>query len=315
MRSLVFGYVSLLLLLAGCAAPRASLLRYEYRQRHMGIEARVVLYAPREEAAMRAARAGFARMALLDSLLSDYRVDSELSRLSAGAGGPAVAVSAELFFVLARGQEVARLSDGAFDVTIGPLARLWREARRTGVLPSAAELQEAKARTGWRYLQLDSAARTARLLRPGMQLDLGGIAKGYAADQALAAIRTEGVESALVEMGGDVVAGAPPPGTAGWEVNLFDEDRATPWPGIACAAISTSGDTEQFVEIGGVRYSHVVDPVTGLGLSSRVAATVLAPDGITADALSTALTVLGRERGEALLARYPGARAYVREVR
>ena len=117
MRSLVFGYVSLLLLLAACSAPRASLSRYEYRQRHMGIEARVVLYAPGEEVAMRAARAGFARMALLDSLLSDYRVDSELSRLSARAGGPAVPVSPELFLVLARAQDVARLSDGAFDVT------------------------------------------------------------------------------------------------------------------------------------------------------------------------------------------------------
>ena len=315
MRSLVLGYVPIVLLLAACALPPASPARYEYRQRHMGIEARVVLYAPGEEVAARAARAGFARMALLDSLLSDYRVDSELSRLSARAGGPPVPVSAELFLVLSRAADVARLSGGAFDVTSGPLVRLWREARRTGVLPSAAQREEAVARSGWRHLQLDSAGRTVRLLRPGMQLDLGGIAKGYAADQALAAIRAEGVESALVEMGGDIVAGAPPPGTAGWDVNLFDDDRATPWPAIANAAVSTSGDTEQFVEIGGVRYSHVVDPATGLGVSSRVAATVLAPDGITADALSTALTILGRERGEALLAHFPGARAYVREVR
>ena len=281
----------------------------------MGIEARIVLYAPGEEAAARAARAGFARIALLDSLLSDYRVDSELNRLSAASGGPPVRVSEELFFVLSRAQEIARLSDGAFDVTSGPLVRLWREARRTGVLPSPEQRREASARSGWSYLVLDSAARTARLLRPGMQLDLGGIAKGYAADEALAALRAEGVERALVELGGDIVAGAPPPGAGGWRVALFDAAGSAPWPPLAHAALSTSGDTEQFVEIGGVRYSHVVDPATGLGLTGRVAASVLAPDGITADALSTALTVLGVERGEAVAARFPGARVLVRELR
>jgi thiamine biosynthesis lipoprotein len=304
----------LLVLLAGCALGRAAPRRFEYRQRHMGIEARLVLYAPDEREAADAARAAFGRIARLDSLMSDYRSDSELSRLSARAGGPPVPVSDELFLVLARAQALARLSDGAFDVTVGPLVRLWRQARRTATLPSPAELAEARSRVGWRHLRLDSVARTAHLLRPGMLLDLGGIAKGYAADEALRALRAAGVERALVEMGGDLVAGAPPPGEPGWHVTVSSAapERA-PLP-LARRALSTSGDTEQFVEIGGVRYSHVVDPATGLGLRSRVAATVLAPDGITADALSTALTILGPERGEALLAHFPAVRAYVRRV-
>jgi len=308
-------YILPLLLVTACALPRQSEARFEYRQRHMGIEARVVLYAPQEAVAQRAARAAFARIALLDSLLSDYRVDSELNRLSAGAGGPAVPVSEELFFVLSRAQDMARHSDGAFDVTVGPLVQLWREARRSGRMPSEEARSEAMERTGWRYLHLDATTRTAQLLRPGMRLDLGGIAKGYAADQAIAALRAEGVDRALVEMGGDIVAGNPPPGTRGWQLRLMDADSTDPPQLLANAAISTSGDAEQFVELAGERYSHVVDPATGLGLRSRIAATVIAPDGVTADALSTTLTVLGPERGEALVARhFPGVRARVRRV-
>lgn len=304
-----------MLLLAACASMRPAPLRFEYRQQHMGVEARVVLYAASEESATAAARAAFARIAVLDSLLSDYRVDSELSRLSYRAGGAPVPVGPELFLLLARAQEMARITDGAFDVTVGPLVQLWRGARRSGVLPTEAERREALARTGWRNLELDSASRTARLLREGMRLDLGGIAKGYAADEALRVLRAAGVESALVELGGDIVVGAPPPGTRGWRIAVVDPDPAMPVGPLANAAISTSGDAEQFVVVGGERYSHIVDPRTGLGLRDRLAATVVAADGITADALSTALTVLGPEAGRELLARhFPGARASVRRA-
>lgn len=304
-----------LFLTAACAARQPEPPRYEYRQRHMGVEARIVLYAPSADAAVAAARAAFARIALLDSLLSDYRVDSELSQLSYRAGGPPVPISAELFFVLARAQEMARLTGGAFDATAGPVVQLWREARRTGSLPSDSARREALERTGWRHLQLDTASRTARLLRPGMRLDLGGIAKGYAADEALKVLREAGVGSALVEMGGDIVVGAPPPGSRGWRVTLADPDPAMTGADLGDAAISTSGDTEQFVVMGGERYSHVVDPSTGLGLRNRLSATVIAGDGVTADALSTALTVLGPERGRELIERhFPTVRASVRRA-
>ncbi|MBW3629629.1 MAG: FAD:protein FMN transferase [Gemmatimonadetes bacterium] len=309
------GYIALVFLLSACAVRHTTLTRFEFRQRHMGIEARIVLYAPEEEIASRAARAAFARVAVLDSLMSDYRVDSELNRLSARAGGPPVPISGELFFVLSRAQELARLTNGAFDVTVGPLVRLWREARRTGVLPPAEARREALERSGWRYLRLDTATLSAQLLRPRMQLDLGGIAKGYAADEAIATLRAHGVTRALVEMGGDIVAGEPPPGAAGWKVEILNADGAERSVVLARAAVSTSGDTEQFVDIGGRRYSHVVDPTSGLGLASRAAATVVAADGITADAVSTVLTVLGRDRREALLsAHFPDVRGYVRAV-
>jgi thiamine biosynthesis lipoprotein len=303
-----------------CAVPALALRaprepsRFEYRQVEMGVVARIVLYAPDESAAREAARAAFARVAALDSIMSDYRPESELMRLSARSGGPPVRVSEELFHLLSLADSLSRVSDGAFDVTAGPLVRLWRRARRTGTLPTEAERREAMSRVGWRHLHLDPAARTVRLDRPGMLLDLGGIAKGYAAQEAVRTLARQGVSRALVEMGGDLVASAPPPGRRGWRVRIDRPGRTAPDSLLlAHAALSTSGDTEQFVEIDGVRYSHVVDPATGVGLRTRVAATVLAPDGATADALSTLLTVLGPAQGRALLAaRFPGVTAWVR---
>lgn len=281
----------------------------------MGVVARIVLYAPGEAAAREAAGAAFARIAALDSVMSDYRPASELMRLSGRSGGPSVRVSEELFDVLSRARTLSRVSDGAFDITMGPVVRLWRDARRTGTLPTEAARREAMSRVGWRHLHLDSATHTIHLDRPGMLLDLGGIAKGYAAQEAVRTLARHGIQRTLVEMGGDIVAGAPPPGEPGWRVRIDHPGTAPSSLLLAHAALSTSGDTEQFVEIDGVRYSHVVDPATGLGLRNRAAATVLAPDGATADALSTLLTVLDPARGRALLAEhFPGVTAWVRSV-
>lgn len=313
-----YSMLGLIVWLVGAAASpgaRASLGRFEYTEVHMGVQARLVLYAPDEAAAQQAARAAFDRLAALEDVMSDYRPTSELMRLCAAPAGTPVRVGDDLFAVLARAQELARLSDGAFDVTVGPLVRLWRAARKAGQLPAEAERREALARVGWQYLRLDTAAQTATLLRPGMLLDLGGIAKGYAIDKALAVLRAHGVESALVELGGDVRVGAPPPGEDGWRLVVAHADSAHRHVRLADAAVSTSGDTEQYVEVDGRRYSHVVDPHTGLGLTSRVAATVVAPDAFTSDGLATLLTVVGPERGLPLAAaHFPQARVYVRQV-
>lgn len=281
----------------------------------MGVQARLILYAPDEPSAQQAARAAFDRLAALEDVMSDYRPTSELMRLGTHAPGTPVPVSDDLFAVLARAQELARLSDGAFDVTVGPLVKLWREARRSKQLPPEAERHAALERVGWQHLTLDSAAQTVTFERPGMQLDLGGIAKGYAIDEALSVLGRHGIERALVELGGDVVVGAPPPGEAGWSLQVAYADAAHRRVSLAHAAVSSSGDTEQFVEIGGHRYSHIVDPRTGLGLTTRIAATVVAPDATTSDGLATLLTVLGPERGLPLVeAHFPGIRAYVRSV-
>src|SRR5262249_22764670 len=151
---------------------------------HMGTRFQLTMYAPDEATASKAARAAFARIAELDGIMSDYRPASELMRLCAKAGGDPVPVSPELFAVLDKAQEVSRLSAGAFDVTVGPVVRLWRLARRTQRLPEAEQLARARALVDYRNIKLDPEKRTVQLLKAGMQLDLGGIGKGFAADEA-----------------------------------------------------------------------------------------------------------------------------------
>ncbi len=282
-------------------------VRSEFSELHMGVEVRIVLYARNEVHAREAARAAFDRFTALEDIMSDYRPKSEIRSLDRRPG-KWVTVSEPLFIVLTRAVEIARATDGAFDPTVGPLVALWREARRVRRLPGDAELDSARARVGWRLIALDSVRRRVRLAKGGMRLDLGGIAKGHAVQQAVGVLRARGVVSALVEAGGDIAVTGAPPGKAGWRVEVSGADSAVRARAstLTNAAISTSGASAQFVEIGGVRYSHVVDPRTGVGLTSGAQATVIAADGALADALSTALTVLPREGVASLLARFPG---------
>jgi thiamine biosynthesis lipoprotein len=229
--------------------------------------------------------------------------------------GPPVKVSQDLLAILVRSQDLARRSNGAFDVTAGPLVKLWRNTRKSGILPSVGELSAARKLVGWRNVTIDPKAGTVRLALPGMQLDLGGIAKGFACDEAIRVLKRDGVSSALVEMGGDIAVSGPPPGKPGWEIEVAN----APGPSkrivvLKNAGISSSGDTEQFVEIGGVRYSHIVDPRTGLGLTDRIAVTVIARDCATSDGLSTAVSVLGERKGCALVRTYRGASVYTRRA-
>jgi thiamine biosynthesis lipoprotein len=277
----------------------------------MGVQARLIVYAPSTAEAEFAAKAVYSRVAELEDVASDYRPTSELMRLCARAGQGPVKVSDELFTLLSHAQEVARRSGGAFDVTVGPYVQLWRAARKTKQLPSPQALAEARRVVGWEKVKLDAENRTIELTTPGMRLDLGGIAKGYAGDEAIRVLREHGIRAAFFEAGGDIVVGDAPPGTAGWEV--FIErllDAGTEGHLVKNCGVSTSGDAEQFVDIGARRYSHVVDPRTGVGLTSRSEATVIAPNGITSDALSTAACVLGAE-GIQLVKSYPGTKAFI----
>src|SRR5213595_3300423 len=231
-------------------AGESRLMRFEFSQACMGTPFRIVLYAPDAGTARTASDVAFRRIAELDNAMSDYKPTSELMQLCARAGGPPVTVSEDLFRVLAAAQDLAGRSDGAFDVTVGPVVRLWRRARRRHELPDANRLAKALELVGYQKLGLDPKARTAQLMKPGMLLDLGGIAKGYAADEALATLKRYGIESALVAGGGDIAVGSAPPGKAGWRIAIASPEP----PGIANpkskiqnlllrdAAVSTSGD-------------------------------------------------------------------------
>ncbi len=290
----------------------------------MGTSARIVLYANHEAAARALAGRAFARIAELDARLSDYRGSSEVMLLCANAGGPAVEVSEDLARVLDAAQQVARRSDGAFDVTIGPVSRVWRRARAAGALPDRAELGAAQRLVGYRKMEVSLERRTVRLAERGMMLDLGGIGKGYAADEALEVLRESGAPAALVSLGGDVAAGDPPPGRAGWEIAiapLGPSSGGTEVPPYAIstrllqnAGVSTSGDAEQFLQRDGVRHSHVLDPSSGAARTGRRGVTVVARHAMMSDALSTAVAVMGAERGLRLVDGTPGAAALFVEL-
>ncbi|MGH7193003.1 MAG: FAD:protein FMN transferase, partial [Candidatus Saccharimonadales bacterium] len=310
--------------LAICGTPARpasgkDLRRFEFQQTHMGSPVKITLYASEERFANRAAEAAFARFAELDRVMSDYKADSELSRLSGTAGsGRAVAVSDDLWKVLDRARQVSEASEGAFDITVGPYVRLWRRARRSKEFPSAERLEEARGAVGYRLVRLDRPRQTAELLTPGMRLDLGGIAAGYAVDEALAVLARRGVTRALIDASGDVGAGDPPPGKEGWTIGIAPLDATGPpsqYVRLRNAAVTTSGDAFQHVVIDGRRYSHIVDPRTGLGLTEPSSVCVLAADCITADSLATAVSVLGPRDGLQLIERTPRAAAFiVREV-
>ena len=304
--------------LIACAATVAQaeeLQRFSQVEPQMGVEFEVVVYAADQAAAEKAIAAAFDRIAALNKIMSDYDTDSELSRLSAAAPTPQpVQISDELMEVLTFAQQVREDSGGAFDVTVGPLTKLWRQARRSKRFPKEEQVAAARAAVGGENLHLNTAKKTAALAKPGMKLDLGGIAKGYAADEALAVIRRLGITRALVRGSGDIVAGDAPPGQTGWKVGiapLNPDDPPQQFLWIANQAVSTSGDSRQHLIAAGKRYSHILDPQTGYGVTRRGSVTVIAPRGIAADSLASAVSVLGPERGLKLIEATKDAAALV----
>lgn len=293
--------------------------RYEFAQIHMGVPFTFQFYAPNQAAATDAARAAFRRIKQLNGMLSDYDPDSELMRLSRTSGsGQAVEVSEELLYLLKRSKELWKKSGGAFDVTVGPAVRLWRKARRSGELPDRRELAEARRAVGSQYMKIDPDAGTVELMQPGMQLDLGGIAQGYAADEALRILKEHGITRALIDASGDIVVGDPPPGRDAWRIAVEplarNEQDTAPVLLLTNAAVTTSGSAYQNVEIDGVRYSHIIDPQTGVGMTAPNSTTVIAPDGTTADSLASAVSVLGPEKGLKLIEQTDGTAARIERV-
>jgi FAD:protein FMN transferase len=293
----------------------AELHRYEAVEPHMGTLVRITVYTSGEPSARDAFRAAFDRIRDLDGILSDYRPDSELNHITKAAVGRAVPVSEDLFAVLRASQDLAEATGGAFDITQGPVVRLWREARKTARVPDPAALAEAARRSGFRKLHLDAAHRTVTLDVAGMALDVGAIGKGYAASEAIEVLGGLGVRSALVAVSGDLAFSEAPPGQRGWRIAVHSGDPpAVSVPDmleLTNAAVSTSGNSEQHVDIDGRRYSHIIDPSSGMGLVNDITVTVIARHGLHADGLDTAISVLGPDRGLALIESRPDAAALI----
>jgi thiamine biosynthesis lipoprotein len=243
--------------------------------------------------------------------MSDYRPTSELMQLCQKAIRKPVKVSEELFFILEKSREFSDRSGGAFDVTVGPVVRLWRRARKGKRLPDPEELAEARALVGYKMMKLDRKNRTVELAKEGMRLDLGAIGKGYAGDEAVKVLKKQGLPRCLVAAAGDIVAGDPPPDAKGWVVGIAPltdpEGKPKRFVLLNNSAVSTAGDAEQYIEIEGKRYSHIVDPHTGVGILGRFSVTVTAKNGTTSDGLDTTVAVLGPERGLRLVEETEGA--------
>jgi len=293
--------------------------RFKFEDHKMAMKVNIVLYAPDEETARAAADAAYAVFDDINAKMSDYDAASEVRQLCDRENCTEFhQVSDELFEVLKRSQELSERTDGAFDVTVGPIVKLWRRARRQMKIPSEERLAEALAVCDYRLIELKSAKETGdrpmvRLGKQDMRIDLGGIAKGYALDKAMEALKEAGIRSALIEAGGDVIVSDGPPDKPNWMILVVglkpgEMERTLHASNLS---IATSGDQIQFVEIDGKRYSHIADPKTGMGLTDHSAVSVIAPDATTADALASAVSVLGPERGIELIDATPGCAARV----
>lgn len=299
--------------LLGCApAARAAerLVRVSDAATPMGTYMMITVYAPDEASGRQAIAAAFARVEEIEASCSNYREASDLSKLNRSAGGPPIAVSKDLWAALRRSSEVSEETDGAFDVTIGPLVALWKRTWKRGKLPTAEETAAANALVDYRRLRILADPPRAQLLKAGMQIDLGGIGKGYASDQAIARLRERGIRAALVAIAGDIAAVGAPPERDWWLVGIRDParpDKILPTPlRLRDQAVSTSGDYEQFGIVAGNRYSHIIDPRTGQPVQHMTSVTVVAPNATTSDAYATALSVLGPEKALAFAEKHPG---------
>jgi thiamine biosynthesis lipoprotein len=284
----------------------------------MGTFARVVVIAKNSNAAGKCIESAFTQINKVDDLMSDYKSDSEISRLNRDGFKKAVKLSQSTYEVLQKSIEFSKRTNGAFDVSIGPLVELFRKAKDEQIFPDQNEIADARSKVGFEKLKLDDENRTVQFTVEGMQLDLGGIAKGCAVDKAVETMKTHGAIGGMVDLGGDIRCfGAPLKGRDHWVIGLQNPDAGKGLAGrevllklkMTNGAIATSGDYQQFVLIEGKRYSHIINRKTGTSTEGLSSVTIIADNATDADALATAVSVMGSENGLELIKKIPGAEA------
>lgn len=285
-----------------------------YRQ-VMGTFAHIVAVAPNTKTAELCVESAFSALALVDKRMSDYDATSELSKVNQTGCEHPVAVSQELFEVLTTAVEYSKKTDGAFDVTIGPVVDVWRKAGENGLKPSDEELAAAQAKVGFKKLILDAENRTVKFAVEGMRLDLGGIAKGYAIDKAIEAMQTGGAVGGMVDVGGDIRCfGQHKDNTQEWLIGLQNpqvEGDLLLKLRLNDMAVATSGDYRRFVLIDGQRYSHIFDPALSTSAKQLTSVSIIAPTAMQADILATAVSVMGKEKGLKLIESTPNTEAII----
>jgi thiamine biosynthesis lipoprotein len=280
--------------------------RYETKFLVMGTEARYAVIVEEEKEARRILSAAIPPVRAIEAAMSTYQAESEVSRLNRSVPGTPIGMSRHSLEVFRAAIEMSRLSGGAFDVTYAPLRTLWRGAQRRGIEPTDTEIAEALTAVGSDKLRLEGA--TVALTAEGMEVDLGGIAKGYAIDLAVEALQEAGARSGIVDIGGDLrLFGLPEP-VGKWRIRVrrppeVQEDIVVE---LGECAVTTSGDYERWFSVGEKRFSHIVDPRSGRPVARVPSVTIIAPDATTADGLATALSVMGPTKGLRLVDGLPG---------
>ena len=283
----------------------AQLKRYAFTEPKMGSPFMIVLYCNDSLQAADYAKQSFKLVDSFNIIFSDYINSSELMQLNASAGTHfGVKVSPALLDILLQSKIAYEKSEGAFDITVGPLVKLWRTARKTNQLPSAKKIDAAKNLIGFNKLIIDTANKEVTLTETGIGLDLGGIAKGWIAQKVIDFLGSQKITIALADAGGDIAMGAAPPNSKGWSIGVnvpeSKEELLEQSLLLQNKSVATSGDTYQFIEHDGKRYSHITDPKTGYGVTFQRNVTVIANDGATADWLATACSILPIKKAKKL---------------
>jgi thiamine biosynthesis lipoprotein len=291
-----------MVLILGGLSVSAQSLKHEFAAQKMGTQFRIVFYHHSSQAPAQLEARLLQRIDELNSVFSDYQSDSEASQLSKAAGsGQMTAVSHDLWMVILASQEFSKDTYGAFDVTVGPLSKLWRRAIRQKELPPEDQITSAKDLVNFRRIKLKKSKNQVELTKAGMRLDFGGIAKGYTLDALVQILQANGIRSYLVDAGGDIRVGLPPPEQNAWHIQIGETKQVLQ---LANAAIAASGDSYRYLEWEGEKYSHIIDPRTGYGVKDHRPVYIIAETGMTADALASAASILTEKSMNPLLKKY-----------
>lgn len=289
-------------------------VRYEASHEAMGTLFTVAAYGRDREYLAEVVAEVFEEVDRLDAQMSNYRPESEVSVINREAARQAIIVEPRLFQLLADSVRFAQEANGAFDPTVGPLMKHWGFFRGHGRLPSQAEIAQVLKRIGYGHLKLDPSAHTLRFNENGVELDLGGIAKGYAVDQAVEILRSNAVTAALISSGtSSLYALGAPPGERGWKIMVrdpYDAKKVADVVHLRNFSLSTSGSYEKFFTIGGKTYCHIMNPRTGWPVENMLSTTVMAPSTTQSDALSTSFFVLGVEGSRKYLVSHPNLEGF-----
>ena len=282
-------------------------------QMHMGTLVSITTVAPSQEIAQALIEAGFREIKRLEQLFSTWIPTSELSQVNAAAGREPVVVGPETLELVSRSLEMARLTEGGFNIAVGPAVEAWSVTERERI-PTREELQSLRLLVDWTMINIDSQARTIFLPKPGMRIDVGGIGKGYAADRAVDVMRKMGAKGGVVALSGDIKTFGDLPGMQGFPVGIRhprQEGELIATVDLKNEAISTAGDYERYFEREGVRYHHILDPKSLQPARQCQSVTVIAAEGTVADGLDTGIFVLGPEKGMALVEQLPDVEAII----